>query len=289
MKTTMSKQILFFAALGCITAPVAAQTVDVTLQCGQSYTINSTVAATTGAGLTYRWLENGSTVTGAAATYTVPATKSVGVYTYIRQARTTGCTDWQNSNAFTVEVKNKEGIDGVCFGGVMWAKYNVDEPGTFAATSDAPGKFYQFNRKTPYPASGTCTWTINSIDEDSHWIDENDPCPIGWRLPNSAELYSLLISINHVTVKDNEATQLPTYDVHAGPYRAAQTQDVLNFVTIVGGARSSATDVATHMTWIRRREQLHSSGAWVVAITAEKWWEGGDPKYLARPVRCVHD
>jgi uncharacterized protein (TIGR02145 family) len=192
MKTTMTKQFLFLAILGCVAAPVTAQTVDVTLQCGQSYTINSTVPATAATGLSYRWLENGSPVTGTAANYTVPATKSVGVYTYIRQAKTTGCADWQNSNAFTVEVKNKEGIDGVCLGGLMWAKYNVDEPGTFAATPDAPGKLYQFNRKTALPASGgTYTFSITSIDEDSDWLTDNDPCPTGWHLPSYTEFVNL--------------------------------------------------------------------------------------------------
>jgi uncharacterized protein (TIGR02145 family) len=73
----------------------------------------------------------------------------------------------------------------------MWAKYNVDEPGTFSATIKSPWKLYQFNRKTPYPTSGTCTWNITTIDEDSNWTAANDPCPTPWRMPTSAE-YSLL-------------------------------------------------------------------------------------------------
>jgi uncharacterized protein (TIGR02145 family) len=193
MKTTMSKQILFLAALGCITAPVAAQTVDVTLQCGQTYAINSTVAASAVAGLTYRWLENGSTITGAAAAnYTVPAKKSVGIYTYIRQAKSDGCADWQNSNAFTVEVKNKEGIDGVCLGGLMWAKYNVDEPGTFATSNALHGKIYKFGRKQAYPSMGAGTWTVTAIDERGWWTEDNDPCPEGWRMPSLLDMQNLI-------------------------------------------------------------------------------------------------
>ncbi|MDR0873068.1 MAG: hypothetical protein LBN27_06320, partial [Prevotellaceae bacterium] len=33
--------------------------------------------------------------------------------------------------------------DGVLINGVVWAKYNVDAPGTFAATPESAGKFYQ--------------------------------------------------------------------------------------------------------------------------------------------------
>jgi hypothetical protein len=197
MKTTMSKQLLFLAAFCCMAASVAAQTVDVTLQCGQSYTINSTVAATAATGLTYRWLENGSTVTGTATNYTVPATKNVGIYTYIRQAMSEGCTDWQNSNAFTVEVKNKDGIDGVCLGGVMWAKYNVDEPGYFTSDPTAIGKLYQFNRSVPYLSSGPCDNMETEIEE-TIWSQNNDPCPAGWRVPSSKELALLLNSVNTV-------------------------------------------------------------------------------------------
>jgi hypothetical protein len=202
-----SKQFLFLAALGCTAAPVAAQTVDVSIDCGQTYTINSTVNATAGDGLTYRWLENGSEITGATADYTVPATKSVGLYTYIRQAKSTGCTDWLSSNAFTVEVKNKEGIDGVCLGGLMWAKYNVDEPGTFATTPGAPGKFYAFNRNEAYPSSGPCTWTIPIIDEPDSWSPANDPCPAGWRVPTKAETDAAYASTNVTCIIPDQPDQ----------------------------------------------------------------------------------
>jgi uncharacterized protein (TIGR02145 family) len=185
MKTTMSKQILFLAVLGCMAAPVAAQTVDVTLQCGQSYTINSTVAATAATGLTYRWLENGSPVTGAAASYTVPATKSVGVYTYIRQAKTTGCTDWQNSNAFTVEVKNKEGIDGVCLGGLMWAKYNVDAKGSFTTNIADHGKLYQYGHTIAYDPALPLPPSLPAWN--STWSADSTVCPVGWREPTYGE------------------------------------------------------------------------------------------------------
>jgi hypothetical protein len=191
MKTTMMKQLLFFAVLDCMVVPMAAQTVDVTLQCGQTYTINSTVAATEGAGLTYRWLENGSTVTGNTnvANYTVPATKSVGIYTYIRQANTTGCADWQNSNAFTVEVVNLN--DGICIAGITWAKYNVDVPGSFTKSIGDPGKLYQFNR-TKIWEPHSVAYSLPTGNVDMEWSKDSSVCPTGWRIPTRAELERLL-------------------------------------------------------------------------------------------------
>jgi uncharacterized protein (TIGR02145 family) len=73
---------------------------------GTSYTIASTVDAS-GAS-TYQWLENGRVITdnATAANYTVPNNKTVGIYTYIRQAKSADCSEWQSSNEFTVTVFN---------------------------------------------------------------------------------------------------------------------------------------------------------------------------------------
>jgi uncharacterized protein (TIGR02145 family) len=286
MKTTKTKQFLFLAAFCCMAASVAAQTVDVTLECGQSYTINSTVAATAATGLTYRWLENGSTVAGAAANYTV-INKSVGVYTYVRQAKTTGCTDWQNSNAFTVEVKNKEGIDGVCLGGLMWAKYNVDEPGTFAVTPDALGKYYQFNRKIAYPASGTCTWTIIEIDEDSNWSVDNDPCPVGWRIPSYNEASNMSNNTNYTgpTAGQNHyvlcsrALQRITFPVDpssciSGHHHAIRTSGT-QFAYMNRLHWWSTTAKSSTVGWAILRDGVNHFFTW--------------NKASAIPIRCVHD
>jgi uncharacterized protein (TIGR02145 family) len=72
---------------------------------GTPYTINSAMDAS-GAS-TYQWLENGKIITGAKdPTYTVLATKAVGNYSYIRQAKSADCDEWQSSNEFTVTVFN---------------------------------------------------------------------------------------------------------------------------------------------------------------------------------------
>jgi uncharacterized protein (TIGR02145 family) len=291
--TTMSKQFLFLAALGCITAPVAAQTVDVTLQCGQTYAINSTVAASAVAGLTYRWLENGSTITGAAeANYTVPATKSVGLYTYIRQAKSANCADWQSSNAFTVEVKNTEGIDGVCLGGLMWAKYNVDEPGTFADAPDAPGKFYQFNRKTAYPSSGTCTWLITSIDEDSDWTTDNDPCPLGWRIPSKDDWQNLKLNvIRHMDYKYPVSNAHGECLTSSASGTLCSTTNAHSLFLPYVGTRSGEDAIfgPTNHAYMQTRTQYSTTLFTRFVLAGFTYGLLNQEKYRASSVRCVRN
>jgi uncharacterized protein (TIGR02145 family) len=193
MKTTTTKQILFFAVLCCIAASVKAQTVDVMLQCGQSYTINSTAPATNATGLTYRWLENGSIVAGIAADYTVPATKHAGTYTYIRQAKTKDCPDWQNSNAITVAVVNPD--DGTCIAGLTWAKYNVDVPGSFTTSPDSAGRLYVWDNKFSLSQyDEPISEFPDIISENTSWAADNNPCPTGWHVPSVPEWQSLFRS-----------------------------------------------------------------------------------------------
>jgi uncharacterized protein (TIGR02145 family) len=83
---------------------VHAQSVDV---CSDAlpYTIASTVDAS-GAS-TYQWLENGQIIYNASApAYVVPGGKAAGQYTYIRQAKSADCSEWQSSNEFVVTVFN---------------------------------------------------------------------------------------------------------------------------------------------------------------------------------------
>jgi hypothetical protein len=92
---------LFFAVIGCITQTAFAQGAEVCQ--GAAYTIADAVSAS--AGSEYRWVENGNVLSGTGqATYTVPADKPVGIYTYIRQSKSSECDEWQSSNEFTVTV-----------------------------------------------------------------------------------------------------------------------------------------------------------------------------------------
>jgi uncharacterized protein (TIGR02145 family) len=92
---------LLSVALSCLVVFAFAQSADI---CADTpYTIASTVDAS-GAS-TYQWLENGQIISGAsAATYVVASNKTAGQYTYIRQAKSAECSEWQSSNEFTVTV-----------------------------------------------------------------------------------------------------------------------------------------------------------------------------------------
>ena len=88
-------------------------------------------------------------------------------------------------------------VDGVLINGVIWATRNVDMPGTFALTPESSGMFYQWNRNVGWSSTDPIKNSNNGTAWDSSyatgttWYLENDPCPFGWRVPNSVELHSL--------------------------------------------------------------------------------------------------
>jgi uncharacterized protein (TIGR02145 family) len=82
--------------------------------------------------------------------------------------------------------------DGVLINGVVWAKYNVDAPGAFAAKPEDPGMFYQWNRKKAWPATGDVTGWDFFTPEGDEWKKDNDPSPAGWRVPTFEEIEKLL-------------------------------------------------------------------------------------------------
>jgi hypothetical protein len=66
------------------------------------------------------------------------------------------------------------------------------------ATEASAGWYWQFNRKQGYKHDGmvaTPVWPSGSIEEDSDWIQANDPCGIelgiGWRIPTHAEWFNV--------------------------------------------------------------------------------------------------
>ena len=83
---------------------------------------------------------------------------------------------------------------GVKIGGAIWATRNVDAPGTFAAKPQDYGKFYQWNRKVAWAATGTVTDWDASFPLGITWEKANDPCPTGYRVPTKAEQDALVAS-----------------------------------------------------------------------------------------------
>ena len=88
--------------------------------------------------------------------------------------------------------------EGVVINGIKWATRNVDAPGTFAVKPEDAGMFYQWNRKIGWSSedpminsNGATVWDDSNPPGDT-WEKVNDPCPAGWRVPNSDELGSLI-------------------------------------------------------------------------------------------------
>jgi uncharacterized protein (TIGR02145 family) len=86
-------------------------------------------------------------------------------------------------------------IPTVTVGGVVWAVSNLVDVGTFGATVDEIGAFFQFNSKIAWPSTGDIAdltgWTtVNQAAGD--WLAENDPCPDGFHVPTSADFNKLV-------------------------------------------------------------------------------------------------
>ncbi len=88
---------------------------------------------------------------------------------------------------------------GVVINGIKWATCNVDVPGTFTGKPEDAGMLYQWNRITAWVSIGNevADWdTI--IPTGETWDALTDPSPVGWRVPNYAEVQTLF-DVNRVS------------------------------------------------------------------------------------------
>ncbi len=122
------------------------------------------------------------------------------------------------------------------------------------ATVASRGWFWQFNRKQGYAYDGSRTpsvvnW-ITSINENSNWLEENDPCFLllgdNWRIPTTTEWTNVLITANDFTnaygsvLKLNAAGRLDAIDGTFGLggtnfYYQAQEQEDADRGRFAGG------------------------------------------------------
>jgi hypothetical protein len=126
---------------------------------------------------------------------------------------------------------------GVVINGVKWAKCNVDAPGTFAASPESAGMFYQWNRKTGWSSAdplvnsdGGTQWNRNTSSA-TEWAAENDPSPAGWRIPTVKELQSLL-------EKDKVTNEWTTQNGVEGRRFTDKTSGKSIFFPVTGGRYS---------------------------------------------------
>jgi uncharacterized protein (TIGR02145 family) len=91
---------------------------------------------------------------------------------------------------------------GVIIGGAIWATCNVDAPGTFAATPESAGMYYQWGRNIgwsaadPLAASDGRTEWDETYYEGTEWTAVNDPSPAGWRVPTADDFRNLFNAKN---------------------------------------------------------------------------------------------
>lgn len=87
-------------------------------------------------------------------------------------------------------------VEGVLINGVVWAETNVGMPGTFVATPEELGMFYEWGSRTGWSSTnpmqdsdGGTTWKEGAVDA-AQW--SNSPCPAGWHLPSKTDIYKLV-------------------------------------------------------------------------------------------------
>jgi hypothetical protein len=86
------------------------------------------------------------------------------------------------------------GADEILINGMVWSTKNIGAPGTFVASPDEIGMYYQFNRKTGYPSTPNAApsnWPATYTNDGTNWLPENDPSPEGWRVPTTEEMAAL--------------------------------------------------------------------------------------------------
>ncbi len=81
---------------------------------------------------------------------------------------------------------------GVVINGVKWATCNVANPGAFTSKPEDTGMLYQWNREIAWSDTADISNWDASIPGGNTWEYENDPSPAGWRVPNFAEIQTLL-------------------------------------------------------------------------------------------------
>jgi uncharacterized protein (TIGR02145 family) len=95
-------------------------------------------------------------------------------------------------NSCANKKKNITKEEGVVINGVKWATRNVDIPGKFSENPENLGMFYQWNHKFAWNSTDKNVTNWNGISSyGDSWKKNNDPSPIGWRVPTITEIEAL--------------------------------------------------------------------------------------------------
>lgn len=194
----------------------------------------------------------------------------------------TGCDSILSLHLFLREHADCKSCAGVLINGVCWAESNVDSPGTFAATPEAYGMLYQWNRKKEWSPTGTVSGWDNSFPSGDSWEAANDPCPAGWRVPATGEIATLLddTKVTSVWTSQNRVYGRKVTD------KATGNSIFLPGVSYRDG--NNETSNPGYYGWYSSSSSQSSMSAWILYfINTPYIGQVNFPKIYGLSVRCV--
>lgn len=147
------------------------------------------------------------------------------------------------------------------------------------ATELSAGWYWQFNRQQGYKHDGIArtpdyTW-INSINENSNWLIENDPCSIllgtGWRLPTFYEWENITITWGWTNWN--------------GPWNSALKMHTAGYLYYSSGSLSSRGTGGSYYCI----NQYTNSTSWGLIFGSTSCSMSSNYKSNAYTVRCLKD
>jgi hypothetical protein len=171
-------------------------------------------------------------------------------------------------------------LDGVTVNGIIWAKSNLDVTGAFSSSPEAPGMFYQWNRRVAWSNVGEIiNWNMTDEPGDV-WAPRNNPCPRRWRVPTNAEMVSLG-DLNKVSYQWD--------DVRKGGLFTDKITGTSVFLPASGLRQSSVTNVGS-LGFYWSSSAMDEGNGYFMSITDEKSF----PDYFGGrsygfSIRCVAD
>jgi hypothetical protein len=194
----------------------------------------------------------------------------------------------------------------VLINGVIWAKYNVAEPGVFAASPADNGMLYQFNRRVGWSATNPMTssppgedWLVYGANL-LEWEAKNDPCPAGWHVPSETDAQSLAYTVEAFNYIGSEtwvcygyadkASLTPSDALCFGTSAKYREQCTMGYGTATSSLHDEYEDCIPLNKGVVTCEGY--PGVKVGPRTASRtgyYWSINENRTMVHAIRCVHD